>query len=349
MLDNNLLSIIVPIYNGEKYLNETVQNIYNIKSPFELILVDNNSTDNSLKICEKLQKEHENISIISEDEKGVVNARNIGLKKAYGTYVLFVDQDDVIVPHVIDEVFSYSLKYNNDIAFWSTKLLFEDGTTKKLGTVYKNCNLGRNEIVTNLLLPMLVNDHNPLVSYIGHLWSCLYKRSFLQKNLIRFIKFIDIEDDYLFLFQCLLKAERVSCFNKVGYLWRHNLESETYRIKYIPNLYEKSMRYYRYIDDSLKKSVCEYYSVREQYYIFWRQYTLLRCAINDWDFYNYKKYNSENLFEILNYKENRFAIRQKPVSDYNVFGRRWKIMFSLLKYGLNILAFLFVNTISRLK
>lgn len=349
MLDKNVLSIIVPVYNGEKYLIETVQNIYNLTIPFQLILVDNNSSDNSLIICKKLLKEHNNILVISEKNKGVIHARNTGLENACGKYVMFVDQDDVIIPHIIDNVFNTCSKRDDDIGFWSTELLFEEGTTKKVGTVYKDCTLDRDGTVKYLLLPMLINDHNQLVSYIGHLWACLYKRSFLKANQIRFKKFIDIEDDYLFLFQCLLKAEKVSCFNSVGYLWRRNLESETYRIKYIPNLYEKSMKYYRYIDDSMSKCVSEYQSVRKKYYVFWKQYTLLRCSTNDWDFYNYKKYNSENLFEILKIKENRLAIKQKPITNYKSFGRRWKILYFLLKNRLDVLAFLVVNTISRIK
>ena len=97
------LSVIMPVYNGEQYLNYSIQSVLNqTYKDYELILVDDGSTDHSLEICEKYQSKDERIRVISQENKGISGARNAGIDIATGEYITFMDSDDVIQPEMYE-------------------------------------------------------------------------------------------------------------------------------------------------------------------------------------------------------------------------------------------------------
>lgn len=104
------VSIIIPIYNGEKYLQRCITSIMDQTYPFEkiqVILINNNSVDDSAKICAGFAYEFENIHFYSEKEQGVSNARNTGIEHAEGKYIMFLDADDYISSHTVENVLSF--------------------------------------------------------------------------------------------------------------------------------------------------------------------------------------------------------------------------------------------------
>ena len=91
------ISVLMPVYNSEKFLEETVQAVINQSyTNWELILVDDGSTDNSKKLCDELRKKENRIKFIDKKNTGVSDTRNVALKNAKGQYVVFVDSDDLI-------------------------------------------------------------------------------------------------------------------------------------------------------------------------------------------------------------------------------------------------------------
>ena len=91
------ISILMPVYNAEKYLNETIDTIKNQSfSNWELIIVDDGSTDNSKEICTKLMNDDKRIKYILQENLGVSHTRNVALENAQGKYIVFVDSDDLI-------------------------------------------------------------------------------------------------------------------------------------------------------------------------------------------------------------------------------------------------------------
>lgn len=108
-----MISIIVPVYNVEKYLDRCVQSIL-IQSfkRFELILVNDGSTDNSFEICQKYRKKDSRVILISQENKGLSAARNTGLNNAHGDYICFIDSDDFIEKDYLKLLLN-NLKSNN--------------------------------------------------------------------------------------------------------------------------------------------------------------------------------------------------------------------------------------------
>ena len=120
------ISIIVPVYNVEKYLENCIESILNQTfKDFELILVDDGSTDNSGKICDIYEKKDSRIKVIHKNNGGLSSARNTGLDIACGKYVGFVDSDDSIHPKMYEVLYNLIKKYKSDISCCNYKRTYD--------------------------------------------------------------------------------------------------------------------------------------------------------------------------------------------------------------------------------
>ncbi len=124
---NNLISIIIPVYNVEKYLNRCVKSVVNqIYSNLEIILVDDGSDDSSPAICDEWAKRDSRIRVIHKDNGGLSSARNIGLDISNGDYVYFLDSDDEIIGDTINILYNLIIKYKCEMSFGRFVRVFED-------------------------------------------------------------------------------------------------------------------------------------------------------------------------------------------------------------------------------
>ncbi len=137
------VSIIIPVYNTDKYLKECLDSVLNqdIKCSAEIIIIDDGSTDNSYEIIENYKK-YDNVKIIKQNNRGFSGARNRGLDEATGKYIMFIDSDDILNDSAIQKMFDYAENYNADIVIggYST---FPDPckTFKMTDTVFKTKNM----------------------------------------------------------------------------------------------------------------------------------------------------------------------------------------------------------------
>lgn len=188
-----MISIIVPIYNGEKYIEECVRSITEqIYQKLQIILVDDGSEDDSLEICHKLEREDSRIEVISQSNQGVSAARNTGLFHAKGKWIAFVDADDKLTPDFIT-VFGEFLQQAYDICI-GEEVLYRKTTQKRLD---KAKVLDRNDLF--LLERGLLNKY--AVRKAPHLTSAcgkLYNREFLEKHKLLFDKDLKKSEDALF-------------------------------------------------------------------------------------------------------------------------------------------------------
>ena len=116
MDDNELISIIIPVYNIEKYIHRCIQSIINqTYRNIEIIIVDDGSTDNSGTVCDELAKADNRIFVYHKQNGGAADARNYGLEKATGSYIGFVDGDDFIHPQMYELLLQTAIQYNADL------------------------------------------------------------------------------------------------------------------------------------------------------------------------------------------------------------------------------------------
>lgn len=196
------LSIIVPVFNVEEYIRPCIESILRQgldEDCYEIIIINDGTPDNSMEVIADIIEAHQNILVINQENQGLSIARNNGLQKASGDYILFVDSDDLLinncVQYLLDQAISSKadlivadfLKMSNEqILQLSSKSFIQ-----KSGNIQKRT--GKE---------LFLQDLNP---YCCQVWRTMYRRAFLNDNNLRFIPHI-IFEDIPFTQQCYLKA-----------------------------------------------------------------------------------------------------------------------------------------------
>lgn len=130
------ISVVVPIYNVEKYLKKCVDSIVNQTfSDLEIILVDDGAKDSSGQMCDELAKEDSRIKVIHKQNGGLSDARNVGLEKATSEYVLFIDSDDYIALNMVERLYELHQKYNVDMTACGVYNVYSSGEKPQYGKI----------------------------------------------------------------------------------------------------------------------------------------------------------------------------------------------------------------------
>lgn len=202
-----LISIIIPIYNSEKYIKKCINSVIEQSyKNIEIILVNDGSTDNSLEICKSYKKIDSRIRIINQKNKGTAAARNVGIKKSKGEYICFVDSDDEIKSNYVEYLLYLINKNDCDIAIASY--------TVKSGKKEYDLGIGYSEKIINQkeCLQLLLNSKGFTVS----LCSKLFKRNVF--DCIIFPEGYMYEDDAT-IYEIILNCEKISYGNKSIYTY----------------------------------------------------------------------------------------------------------------------------------
>lgn len=209
------ISVIVPIYNVEEYLDKCIQSLINqTYSNLEIILVNDGSTDNSLRICKKYES-YPNILICNKKNGGLSDARNFGLDKATGNYICFVDSDDYIEKDMIEYLYNNLNNYKADISCCNIYMLYDNKISPK-HPIYDNiiC-LSPSEAIKDTL-------HNSNIDYAS--WNKLYKKSLFDE--IRFPKG-KIYEDMFIMHELLHKSKLIVYGSECKYYYRQRENSIT--------------------------------------------------------------------------------------------------------------------------
>ncbi|MCM1339997.1 MAG: glycosyltransferase [Muribaculaceae bacterium] len=199
-------SIILPVYNVADCLEECLNSLLEqTNKDFEIICVNDGSTDNSLEILEKYQDKFQNYQIITQENKGLAEARNTGYPYAKGEYICYIDSDDFVVPDFF-ECLNSKTKSEPDVIIFGAKTYYSISKKTKIGQY------------TSKNFPAKFDINNP---YKFHpiCWNKIYKRSFLEENNLKF-KNIRISEDQLFFVQIILLAKRIEILKKDLYIYR---------------------------------------------------------------------------------------------------------------------------------
>lgn len=230
-----LVSVIMPIYNQEKYLKSSIDCVMGQSlEALELILVNDGSTDGSLRICNEAAQKDSRIRVIDKKNGGVSSARNAGLCAAQGKYIGFADADDSAEPDFYETLYGIAEKNGCDLVSSCYYAVPEDNPAdKKTDKPWFNevdCRLGRDRIFS-VVLPAMYQGFDCSV------WNKLYKREIIEKNNLCFNKKLRIGEDYLFTLQYLFCAQSYYYTTYVGYhyLLRDGSAMQTFGSDYIKN------------------------------------------------------------------------------------------------------------------
>lgn len=222
-----LVSIIVPVYNAEKYLNRCVDSILSqAMTDFELLLIDDGSKDESGRICDEYAAKYARVRAFHKPNGGVSSARNLGLDNAIGKWVTFCDADDVVLPswlsNFIDNTCS-SVDYVIQ-GFVTDKAMFESEDVE-----FKN----RRKFSFSFEGPMkeglLLMNNN---SMLGYVWCKLYKRSIIENFNVSFNESYNYQEDLVFNLNYLQYCKIIKSSGDIGYIyyvpnWESKYENKT--------------------------------------------------------------------------------------------------------------------------
>lgn len=160
MIDT-LISVVVPVFNAERFLNECVESIVNQTYKYlEIILVNDGSTDDSLKICNQFAQKDKRVTVINQQNKGVVLARKQGVKNAHGKYIAFIDSDD----YIAQEYMKTMLNNIGDADLATSSLImdnrvWEDSLDEGVYDVFKTIEVVRNLIQRRFFMQWVCNKY----------------------------------------------------------------------------------------------------------------------------------------------------------------------------------------------
>ena len=256
---NELISVIVPIYNSEKCLDKCINSIISQSyQNIEIVLVNDGSIDNSLNICNKYSKKDLRIKIIDKKNEGVSIARNTGIKNSKGVYITFVDADDWIERDWIEKLYKELKKFNvdiirgnyykeNDIGIYGNgECFFENQKLNNLNFIQK-------EEAINLILS------GKLLSYV---WLLLIKKTVFDQNNLLFNTEISMMEDTLLYAELFWANTSIVCTNIFGYHYYDNNDSLTKSKKNI----EKNIENILKLNVFVKNIIREKFEDNEKYF-----------------------------------------------------------------------------------
>lgn len=195
------VSIIIPIYNVEKYLDRCMQALINqTLQDIEIIMVDDGSPDNCPKLCDEYAQKDNRIKVIHKRNGGLSDARNAGLEIATGEYVAFIDSDDYTSIEAYETLYNKAKETNADIVYAGFTMHNSDGTENKCFVLNQTWE-GKNIIP---FLKSMIFDTKPDIDTIWmSVWNGIYKRNIIEKIISDFYLNVNIYQKIFYFIQCL--------------------------------------------------------------------------------------------------------------------------------------------------
>lgn len=229
------ISIVIPIYNSEKYLNECINSVISQQyKNLEIILINDGSIDHSKKICENFCKMDNRVKLINQENSGVSNARNNALNLVTGDYVMFIDSDDYIEANTLEQLSSYVGKYDL-ICFGYSKVYRQ----KKIPIMYNREIDSLNEIKEGVYLKNYIK---------GIIANKIFNINIIKKYNIKFKNDIYYCEDLLFVTEYLKHIKSAIYINKNLYNYRMQRGSVSHNF-----LQQKSVSIFKAYNEILKK------------------------------------------------------------------------------------------------
>lgn len=222
-MENNIISVIIPVYNVKQYIERCIDSILNqTYKNIEIIIVDDGSTDGCDEICNMYAEKDKRIKVVHIKNSGVSNARNVGLRLAKGKYITFVDADDYIAKTYIEEMYKLCREEQCDIGIIG--IIENNELTKKTSTSGESTNM---LLTAEDALKEMLNEKY----YYGSVWGKIYKTN-IWKNTY-FNENTEIGEDMEVLYKLFLKSNKVNVnTNKRLYYYTKNRNDSATKSNY---------------------------------------------------------------------------------------------------------------------
>lgn len=224
-----MISIITPVYNGQKYLCDCIDSILSqTLEDFELLLVNGGSTDDTGRICDEYATHDHRVRVFHTENRGASHARNIALAHAAGEWIGFVDADDIAEQELFETLLNKAVHSGADSALCGYLLCDEqmrpiDQTTKPEKELILNCD----QALTSVFLDEYYGN------YQGYVWNRLFRRDIIERLQLRFDETIVFSEDKLFACRYLLECETIFYITKPLYRHRYCQNSLTTSDSYL--------------------------------------------------------------------------------------------------------------------
>ena len=288
IIDSNnpkdLISVIVPVYNSEKYIERCINSItHQTYRNLEIIIVNDGSTDKTLDICKKLQYDDYRIKIINQENKGVSNARNTGIENSIGKYVAFVDSDDYIEPDMYEIMQRDIYEYNADISRARAYVYDRDGSVRH--------NYNDNSVIN------FDNKYDIIHNFVnGELsiavWDKLFKREVIGD--VRFNENV-FHEDTMFVWDVIRNANTIVYNKSQFYHYKKRMEGSLTSKKFDNENFSLGIYGKDFLEEIKKNSPS---NINDAILFYFNcLYFILKIYVRDFD---YVKQNKEYRVKILN-------------------------------------------------
>lgn len=275
------VSIIVPVYNVEEYIERCVNSLINqTLTDIEIILVDDSSTDSSLEICKKIALEDNRIKVIHKANEGAGMARNSALEIATGKYIGFVDSDDYIEPDMFKSLYEIAEKYSSDLVmsgviFVDGNMFSQEGDHIRKTYFDKDTHFETEEDLNKLkmgiigALPEDIDDSK----YGMSIWKNLFRHEIIRRNNLVFQSEREmLSEDALFMIDFISHIKRATGINEAFYNYCRNGESISKSYK--KDRFEKSLIFANEVEKRFKKDI-----LKKEYQIYIYRFWQAMCRV----------------------------------------------------------------------
>jgi glycosyltransferase EpsJ len=223
-MGEEMISVIIPMYNAEKWIGRALDSLLEqTYKDFEVVVVDDGSTDRCREIVRKYMFKFKTLSICSDINSGVGHARNLGLELSLRDLIFFLDADDYLPPDALKILYEGWVLSKCPVVIGKVMKVSPDGESYEISNHLETGTLNKDQITKRIL--SYLNTHNDYI--ISHCWGRLYERSLMENYDIRFPENVMVGEDGAFNIDCLTYTDYVYIINSPVYYFQRHKDSSS--------------------------------------------------------------------------------------------------------------------------
>lgn len=321
------ISIIVPVYNVEKYLRQCVDSVLGQTfKNYELILVDDGSKDGSPQICDDYATQNKQVYTIHQPNGGQVKARLAGLKKSIGEYVFFVDSDDWLEPNTL-EIACRSAKDNDaDIVTFDGYFCYSNDRKIPVGQSVPSGVFDKKQMIESIYPKMIYSGKFFYFGIYAAMWNKIFRRSLLYPNMINVNPKLRIGEDGVTTFASFLDAEKI-CVLSTYHLYNYRDNNASITRTYCPNQFDNAKLLIKTLHEINERKGVFDLSNQIDYYLMYNVYSIF---VEEF-YYRYKKKLTAKISYLSEILHDPLVQTTIEKVDYLSMPFQYRIFFRALK------------------